>query len=193
MPEATQAGCDSIAISPSDIATEAAERLPVSSQWKLIRRRFLRHRLAAVAAVVVAVLYFVVIFADFLASSDPSATNARRTLAPPQHVHYWDDGRFAPYVYGLQRTRNPDTLVVEYMPDESIKVPVSFFAHGYRYRLFGLIPTDIHVIGTPPQQQMQIHWLGTDHLGRDLYSRIIVGIRTAYDRARGGLVSPCSA
>ncbi|MGH8253444.1 MAG: hypothetical protein ACRES2_05335, partial [Steroidobacteraceae bacterium] len=67
---------------------DPAERLPVSSHWKLIRRRFLRHRLAAVAAVIVVMLYCIVIFADFFASSDPGATNAQRTLAPPQHVHY---------------------------------------------------------------------------------------------------------
>ena len=78
MSEATQQACVSIAILPGDAAIEAAERLPISSQRKLIWRRFLRHRLAAVAAVVVALLYFVVIFADFLASSDPTATNTMR-------------------------------------------------------------------------------------------------------------------
>jgi peptide/nickel transport system permease protein len=179
MPEATQEARSSIATPPGDTPAREAETLPVSSQWKLIRRRFLRHRLAAVAAVVVASLYLVVIFADFLASSDPTATNAQRALAPPQHVHYRRDGRFAPFVYGLQRKRNPDTLVVEYLPDESIKVPVTLFAHGYPYRLFGLIPTDIHLIGTAAGAQMEVHWLGTDHLGRDLYSRIVVAIRTS--------------
>jgi peptide/nickel transport system permease protein len=165
-----------VAVGPGD----PTERLPVSSQWKLIRRRFLRHRLAAVAAVFVALLYCIVIFADFFASSDPTVTNARRTLAPPQHVHYWQDGRLAPYVNGLKRTRNADTLVVEYVPDETIRIPVRFFAHGYPYRLLGLIPTDIHLIGLAgAPTNAGVYWLGTDHLGRDLYSRIIVGIRTS--------------
>src|SRR5262245_58744727 len=139
---------EAIAIPPGDTAIDAAERLPVSSQWKLIRRRFVRHRLAAFSLVVVVLLYLIVIFADFLTSAEPTATDASLALAHPQHVYYWQDGHFAPFVYGLKRARNPDTLVVEYTPDESTKVPVSFFAHGYPYRLFGLIPTDIHLIGT---------------------------------------------
>ena len=49
------------------------------------------------------------------------------------------------------------------------------FAHGYSYNLFGLIPTDIHLVGLQPPQPIDgIFLLGTDQLGRDLFSRMMV-------------------
>jgi peptide/nickel transport system permease protein len=159
---------------------QTGDRLPVTSHWRLIRRRFLRHRLATVGAVVVAVLYMVVVFADFLAYADPRRSNAERTLVPPQPIHFWDEGRFAPYVYGLTRSRNPDTFVLEYVPDESVRIPLEWFARGYPYRLFGLIPTDIHLLGTAgATAETSLFLLGSDQLGRDLYSRIVLAIRTS--------------
>lgn len=158
----------------------AADRLPIASHWKLIRRRFLKHRLATAAAAIVALLYLMVIFADFLAYSDPRASDAQRALVAPQPLHLWADGRWAPHVHALARVRNPETLVLEYTPDEAARLPVKFFAHGYPYRLFGLIPTDRHLLGTVgTPTEKSVFLLGSDQLGRDLYSRIVLGIRTS--------------
>ena len=44
----------------------AEEKLFLASQWQLILRRFLRHRLAVVSVVILAVLYFSAIFAEFI-------------------------------------------------------------------------------------------------------------------------------
>ena len=42
------------------------------------------------------------------------------------------------------------------------------FAHGYPYRLFGLIPTDIHLFGVADgKPEDALFLLGTDQLGRD--------------------------
>src|SRR5687768_9925542 len=89
------------AVSAAIAPPAGAEALPIFSQWTLIRRRFLRHRLATVAAVVVALLYGIVIFADFLAYSDPGLSNAQRALVPPQDIHWWSHGEFAPHVHAL--------------------------------------------------------------------------------------------
>lgn len=157
-----------------------SERLPVASHWKLIRRRFIKHRLATAAAVVVVLLYLIVIFADFLAYSDPRAADAQRALVAPQPVHLWSHGRWDPHVHSLVRTRNADNLVLEYTADEALRIPVEFFGRGYSYRLFGVIETDVHLlaaVGAPTESSVFL--LGSDQPGRDLYSRIVLGIRTS--------------
>ena len=155
-------------------------KLPVLSPGALFRRRFLRHRLAVVSAIVVALFYLVVAFADFLAYSDPTASNSQRALVPPQPIHFFDDGRFAPHVHGLERTRNPETYGLEYVADEAQTIPVVFFARGYEYRLLGLIPADRHLIGTEGAPvETSLFLLGADEQGRDLFSRIALAIRTS--------------
>jgi hypothetical protein len=54
---------------------------------------------------------------------------------------------------------------------------VSFFGRGETYRLFGLIPADRHLF-TTKQGAYPVFLLGADHLGRDLFSRIVYGSRT---------------
>ncbi len=51
-----------------------------------------------------------------------------------------------------------------------------FLAHGFKYRLLGLIETDIHLIG-PVHSGDAMYLLGTDNLGRDLLSRMVAGTR----------------
>jgi len=158
-------------------AGDPGERLPVASHWKLVRRRFVRHRLALAGAITVALLYAVVIFADFLAASDPQTINAAHALVPPQRIHLSSAGL---YVHPVVRSRNPDTLVIEFVPDPAVRVPVVFFAQGYPYRLFGLFPTDRHLFGTADAKaENTVFLLGTDFLGRDLYSRTVLAIRTS--------------
>jgi len=54
------------------------------------------------------------------------------------------------------------------------------FARGYPYRLFGLIDTDIHLLGTVGAPiESSLFLFGADQLGRDLFSRIVVAIRTS--------------
>ena len=161
-------------------ATDAWDQLPTASQWTLIRRRFLRHRLAAISACVVAFFYLVVVLADFLAYSDPTISNAQRALVPPQRVHLFEDGRFDPHVHGLIRTRDPDTFAAHYAADPEVRIPVRLFATGYPYRFLGLFEADTHLLGTVgATAESSLFLLGADQVGRDLYSRIVVAIRTS--------------
>jgi peptide/nickel transport system permease protein len=156
------------------------ERFAVASQLQLTWWRFRRHRVAVVSGVVVILFYLVVIFADFLAYADPHDTDAKRSHIPPQGIHLFDNGAFRPFVYGLKQTRDPRTFKISYAPANDRPVPVTFFAHGYPYKLFGIIPTDRHLIGLENAQPGDgIFLLGTDLLGRDLWSRIMVATRVS--------------
>jgi peptide/nickel transport system permease protein len=154
------------------------DRLAQATQLQLTWWRFRRHRLAYVSLFIVALFYLIAIFADFLAVADPHATDARRTYIPPQGVQLFDDGHFAPHVNGMKGVRDLKTFKMVYQPDTNRKLPVTMFAHGYSYNLFGLIPTDIHLFGITGGQPVDgVFLLGTDQLGRDLYSRLIVATR----------------
>ena len=158
----------------------AEDRVSVASNWRLVWWRFRKHRLALVSALVLIALYVVVLCPDFFSTQDPEATEARRAFIPIQHLHLIDGLRPAPWVPDVVGKRNPTTLRMEWRVDESQRIPVRFFAAGYPYRLFGLIPTRIHLLGaTGSDGRDRLHLLGTDRLGRDQWSRLVHGTRTS--------------
>ena len=55
----------------TSVDTSAEEKISVATQWQLMWWRFRKHKLAMAAAVIILLFYGVVIFADFLAYSDP--------------------------------------------------------------------------------------------------------------------------
>ncbi len=85
--------------------------------------------------------------ADFLAYADPNASEAQRSLMPPQRIHWFDGWRFAPYVHGFTGARDPQTFKRVYRTDPEKKIPIRFFAQGFEYRFLGVIPTTRHLIG----------------------------------------------
>ena len=160
-------------------AAAEQQRIFVASQWQLTWWRFRKHRVAVASGVVVAALYLVVLGAEFLAYSDPNASEAQRSLMPPQRIHWFDDGQFRPHVYGLKGARDPRTFKRVYQADPSQKIPVRFFAQGFEYRFLGLIPMSRHLIGVDGGRDAAgtIFLLGTDVQGRDLWSRLMYGTR----------------
>src|SRR5206468_1236192 len=130
-------------------------------------------------ALVVIGFYAVVLGADFLAYADPNASEAQRSLMPPQRIYLFDGWRFAPYVHGFKGVRDPQSFKRVYRSDPEQRVRIRFFAEGFEYRFFGLIPTTRHLIGVDPgaDASKTIFLLGTDVQGRDLWSRLMYGTR----------------
>jgi len=155
------------------------QRIFVASQWQLMWWRFRKHRVAVASAVVVAGFYLAVLGADFLAYADPNASEAQRSLMPPQPIRWFDEGRFRPHVFGLKGERDPQTFKRVYRPDPEVRIPIRFFAHGFEYYFLGLIPMTRHLIGVDPDLDATktIFLLGTDVQGRDLWSRLMFATR----------------
>jgi peptide/nickel transport system permease protein len=161
------------------VAAPEKQRIYVASQWQLMWWRFRKHRVAMVSLVVVIGFYLIVFGADFLAYADPDASEAQRSLMPPQAIHLFDGWRFRPHVYGVKGVRDQQSFRRVYRTDPSQKIPIRFFAEGFEYRFLGLIPTTRHLIGVDPplNASRTIFLLGTDVQGRDLWSRLMFGTR----------------
>lgn len=169
------------ATTAAPVTTEAETRVAVATQRQLIWWRFKRHKLALASAIIVVLFYVVALFADTIATTEPFDTQATRSYIPPQPIHWFDkDGNFRPQVYALKGKRDPRTFKLAYAPDASEPRDLVLFAHGYEYRLFGLFPTDIHLIGVRDgKPQDALFLLGTDQLGRDVFSRLVLATRTS--------------
>jgi peptide/nickel transport system permease protein len=162
------------------LTTDAEERVAVATQAQLMWRRFRKHKLAMAGAITVILFYLVVLFADFLAYVDPETADAQRGLIAPQRIQWFHEGQLKPHVFALVGKRDPQTFKRVYTVDPTQIVPLTFFAPGFDYKLFGLFPTNRHLIGVEggnPEETLFL--LGTDLEGRDMWSRIMFATRTS--------------
>jgi peptide/nickel transport system permease protein len=155
---------------------ESDVQVEVASQWQLMWWKFKKHKLAMFGGALVLSFYFLAIFAEFFAPVKFITYNENYVYAPPQMIHFFHDGKLAPYVYGLKFERDPISYKKTWAIDESVMVPLRFLNRGDPYKLLGLIRGDLHLIG-PVNAQDPFYLLGADKSGRDIFSRIIYSAR----------------
>lgn len=157
----------------------------VASQWQLMWWKFRKHRLAVVSLGIVVLLYFVAFFAGFFAPQAKDTYYRNYTSAPPQRIHWLDDGKFAPFVYGYDQETDPITYRRTYTPNLEEKFRLGFFVKGdpYQIGLNGVlisplnklaISAELHLFGTI-EPDAPFYPFGADDVGRDMLSRLIYG------------------
>ena len=164
------------------------EDLYTAKPWQLIWRRFSKHVLAVVSLWFLVLLVLCAIFAEQVAPYDPTGVSRLRTLAPPTPIHFIHEGKFVgPFVYGLAREHDAETARVVYGVDTETVLPIQFWYSGDTYSFFGLFKTNIHLFGVDDRRE-QVNLLGTDDLGRDVFSRLVHGARVTLSAGLVGVM-----
>lgn len=152
----------------------------LASQWTLMRKKLMHHKLAKLSIILLLILYTLALFAPFVAPYGLSDFDSTYKNAKPTTIHWVDeDGKFVgPYVYKMTYINNKETFKREWAEDTSEKYFVKFFAKGGEYKLFGFIPCDRHLYGVAGEnggEGAKLMLFGGDSLGCDLFSRILFG------------------
>jgi len=159
-----------------EVMTQEQERVFKASQLTLMWWKFKRHRLAVISAIFLGLLYFVVAIVEFLAPYNLHTRNVDFIHTPPQAIHLFDKGEFVgPFVYGRDMTLDMDTLKRVYRDNPEKVEPLRFFCSGDGYSFWGMVEGSFHLVC--PAKDGQFFLLGSDRLGRDVFSRILYGAR----------------
>ena len=137
--------------------------------------QYLRTQPVALISVILIVLLYIMMFGAEFFAPYRSTTSFEDDTFHPANIEITSQGLM------VREYRVLDPVTWQYAKVKGLYHPLRFFVHGYEYRLFKLIPCDIHLFGTEPDprtgEAYPVFLMGADNLGRDLFSRIVYGSR----------------
>jgi len=160
-----------------DLALNAESQTgPSLSYWQLVRKRFARNRYGMMGFIICLLIIVTAIFAGFISPYTPETKDRTAIYSPPQSVRFFSEqGDFSPpFVLGFEEQMDMVTYEITFVPSFEKSVSLQFFVDGPAYTFLGM-KFNKHLFGGAGGEF--IHLLGTDSLGRDVFSRMIYGSR----------------
>ncbi len=145
--------------------------------FKEVAKKLWSDKFARIALIMLGIIYFSLLFADFIAPYTKDFSDRQMAYVPPSKIFVIDENHklSKPYTYNYTRGFDAENLKITYNLDRTQKHYIKFFAKGQPYKFLGLIPMQRHLITTDTNGRLYL--LGTDINGRDVFSRILFGGR----------------
>ena len=122
--------------------------------------------------IIIAGFVAIILFVDFFSPYDYREQSRMEPSAPATSI-YFSEAR--PSIYS---TSLSDPLRRIYSEDRTRSYRIELLVRGYQYKLFGIIPADIHLFGVEQADGApRLNVLGTDDLGRDRFARLLHAVR----------------
>ncbi len=152
------------------------EVLYSASQFKLIRIKFKKHKLAQASLYILSLFYLIAFFAEFVAPYAKSFRVADRQFIPPNAIHIFDEskGLTRPFIYEYSKTLDKKTFKWIYKENKEKTLEIKFLCTVEPYDLVGIIKISKKLFCT---EKGYIHLFGTNKLGLDLFSQTIYASR----------------
>lgn len=161
-----------VPLTPNSSSSKADDGVKVLSPLQMAFRRYRKSRIGVLGGWILAVLYLMALFGGFIAPYGVATQFASNPYQPPQRIRVVHDGQLTrPFVYEVKRERDPVTFVSRYAEDTTKPLPLRFFVRGDEHNFLGL-KTNLHLFGVDGGS---VFLFGSDSIGRDLFSRTIVG------------------
>jgi peptide/nickel transport system permease protein len=162
----------------SGVEVKKKEAYYTATQLQLMWWKFRRHRVAIIGSIVLGIFIFILLFCEFLSPYGSQSRDSDYIFGPPQKIRLFDEkGAFRGlFVYGMSTSFDIKSMTLNLKEDKEAIHKIVFFAKGEKYKMWGFIKSNVHLFLA---EEGYIHLFGTDNLGRDVFSRTLIGTRTS--------------